>query len=216
MNSKTPYESPRQRVWNSIRKNREKFTIAQVAEDGNTVYESARGFVSQLAKAGIVKILDEKPIHHENCLVKQRTYQLIKDIGYTYPTMTKSGELIIGVSGNKAMWNTLRITKQPINADELAAISSNDTLTIEVTTANNYLMLLHKAGYLKRTKEPNRNIGGKAKYLLLPDMNTGPKPPQVQRVKHVFDPNINQVMFAERPELEEELKHGTILGEFNA
>jgi hypothetical protein len=47
-------------------------------------------------------------------------------------------------------------------------------------------------------------------------MNTGPKPPQIQRVKHVFDPNTNQVMFAERPELEEELKHGTILGEFNA
>ena len=44
-------------------------------------------------------------------------------------------------------------------------------------------------------------------------MDTGPNPPQIQRAKQVFDPNTNQVMFTERPELEEEMKHGTLLHE---
>lgn len=215
MNSKTIYESPRQRVWNAIRQNSESFTIMQVAVDGAMVYESARGFVSQLVKAGFVKVIDEKPVHHEKCVVVQRTYKLINDCGYSYPVMTKSGEVIKEVSGNKAMWNTLRITKQPVNADELAAIASTDKVKIEVTTANNYLMSLYKAGYLKRTKEPSVK-GVKAKYILLPNMNTGAKPPQIQRAKQVFDPNLNQTMFCERPELDEEIKHGTLLGVLDA
>lgn len=214
MKKGTPYESPRQRAWNAIRKGRDAFTIAQIAEDAGMVYESVRSFVGQLAKAGFIHVLDEKPVHHPNCVVKQRTYQLIKDIGYSYPVMTKSGQMITGVSGTKAMWNTLRITRQPLNADGLAAISSNDSLTIEVSTASNYLMMLHKAGYLKVVKEA-RVTGGKAQYVLLPEMNTGPKPPQIQRAKHVFDPNTNEVMFAERPEFDEEIKHGT-LGVFHA
>ena len=114
------------------------------------------------------------------------------------------------MSGNKAMWNTLRITKMALNAYELSAISSTDSQKIAVETANNYLISLHQAGYLKIVKE-SKVTGGKAKYVLLPEMNTGPKPPQIQRVKHVFDPNTNQVMFTERPELEEEIKHGTLL-----
>ena len=215
MNKKTPYVPPRQRAWNAIRKNANSFTIAQVSEDSNVVYESVRSFVKQLLKVGMVSISDERPVHHENCVVKQRTYQLVKDLGYNYPVMTKSGQLVTGVSGTKAMWNTLRIQKQPLNADELAAISSNDELNIEIATASNYLMLLNKAGYLKIVKEA-RVTGGKAKYILLPEMNTGPKPPQIQRAKHVFDPNINEVMFAERPELEEEFKHGTLLGVLDA
>lgn len=215
MNSKTSYESPRQRAWNAIRKSADAFTVAQVAEDAGMVYESVRGFVGQLVKVGMVQVLDEMPIHHPNCVVKQKTFQLIKDVGYSYPVMTKSGQLITGVSGTKAMWNTLRIHKSPLNADELAAISSNDSLSIEATTANNYLMMLHKAGYLKVVKEA-RVTGGKTKYILLPEMNNGPKPPQIQRAKHVFDPNTNEVMYAERPELDEELKHGTLLGVLDA
>ena len=207
MDSKTPYESPRQRVWNAIRKNREEFTIALIADEGNATYESAREFVSRLMKADFVICTKVQN--------KEKFFNLINDVGYTYPSFNKKGELIPNMSGNKAMWNTLRITKMALNAYELSAISSTDSQKIAVETANNYLISLHQAGYLKIVKE-SKVTGGKAKYVLLPEMNTGPKPPQIQRVKHVFDPNTNQVMFAERPELEEELKHGTILGEFNA
>ncbi|MBK0062414.1 MULTISPECIES: hypothetical protein [unclassified Acinetobacter] len=207
MNSKTPYESPRQRVWNAIRNNRNEFTIIQVAEIGAATYESTRDFVSKLTKAGFVQCT--------NVQNKEKTFELIKDCGYAYPSFNKDGQVVSDITGNKAMWNTLRITKMAVNAYELAKISSTDDQVISLETANNYLMTLYKAGYLKKVKAA-KVTGGKAKYILLPDMNTGPKPPQIQRTKHVFDPNINTVMFAERPELDEEIKHGTLLGVLDA
>ncbi|MEG2262971.1 MAG: hypothetical protein RSC68_01205 [Acinetobacter sp.] len=210
MNVSQPYQSPRQRVWIAIRKNRDEFTIQQVAGLGGMKYESTRDFVSCLNKAGIVEISSETPLHHPNCKVKQRTYKLVKDMGYTVPEVNRKGEILSSTTGNKAMWNTLRITKQSLNADELARISSTDDIQISPLTAREYLSALFKAGYLKITQMA-KTTGGKAKYQILPEMNTGPNPPQIQRAKQVFDPNTNQLMYSERPELEEEIKHGTLL-----
>lgn len=205
-NKKQPYQTPRQRVWLAIRKNAEEFTIQQVAEEGWATYESTRYFVSILKKAGCIECTKK--------LNKEKYFKLIKDYGYSYPSFNKDGVLIRDVTGNKAMWNTLRITKMAINAHELASISSTGSKKIALETANNYLIALHKAGYVRRVEEA-KTTGGKAKYMLLPYMNTGAKPPQIQRVKQVFDPNLNETMYSERPELDEETQHG-VLGSFYA
>ncbi len=210
MNAGQPYQSPRQRVWVAIRKHRNEFTIQQVAELGQMKYESAREFICSLTKAGVTEILREDKVYDHAKSIKKRYYRLIQDLGYTVPTLTKDGTVVSKVTGNKAMWNALRITKRALNANELAQLASNDELTIKVETAKEYLRALQRAGYLVVTQQAN-NAGGRAKYQLLPNMNTGPNPPQIQRAKQVFDPNTNQVMFSERPELEEEIKHGTLL-----
>lgn len=210
MKAVKPYQSPRQRVWSAIRKNSNEFTIEQVAEQGQMKYESARGFVASLVKAKVVQILREAKVYDHSKSIKRKYFKLVKDLGYTVPSISKDGKLIVNVTGNKAMWNTLRITKQAVNAHELAQLASNDEISIRLETANEYLRALHHAGYLKLT-QPANNAGGKAKYKLLPIMDTGPNPPQIQRAKQVFDPNTNTVMYSERPELEEEIKHGTLL-----
>lgn len=207
-NKKQPYQTPRQRVWLAIRDNAEEFTIQQVADLGSMKYESTRSFVNQLAKADLVRVISIQPLHHPNCQVKQKVYRLVQDLGYHYPQMTKSGELL-GITGNKAMWNTLRITQKAVSADELAALSSNDDLQVKVSTASSYLSMLYEAGYVQRVQEA-KTSGGKAKYMLLASMNTGANPPQVQRVKQVFDPNLNETMYSERPELDDEIKHGAM------
>lgn len=212
-NKKDPYSPPRQRVWLAIRDNAEQFTIHQVADLGSMTYESTRHFVSQLKKAGLVEILDcEKPKSLQ--LINQKFFHLVKDVGYHYPKMTSSGKLLTSVTANKAMWNTLRITNNALNSDELARVSSNEDISVKETTAKNYLIALHQAGYLQRVQEANV-IGGKAKYMLIPSMNTGPQPPQIQRTKRVFDQNTQEVMFIERPELDDEIKNGAT-GEFYA
>lgn len=212
MKAGQPYQSPRQRVWTAIRKNQECFSIKQVAGMGNMKYESAREFVSCLEKAGIVEIISTKPVHHENCVVKQKLFKLVRDLGFNVPTVSKSGEIQCKQTGTKAMWNTLRITKKAMNYVELARLSSNDELRITELTAREYLRFLYEAGYLRITQASSTaGKGEKRKYQLLPEMNTGPNPPQIQRAKQVFDPNTNTLMYTERPELEEELKHGTLL-----
>ncbi|MEG1156423.1 MAG: hypothetical protein RSD94_11155 [Acinetobacter sp.] len=210
MKAGQPYQSPRQRVWAAIRKNSNEFTIEQVAELGQMKYESARGFVASLVKAKVVQILREAKVYGHSKSIRRKYFMLVNDLGYTVPSISKDGKLIASVTGNKAMWNTLRITKQAVNAHELVQLASNDEISIKLETANEYLRALHHAGYLTLT-QPANNAGGKAKYKLLPGMDTGPNSPQIQRAKQVFDPNTNQVMFTERPELEEEIKHGTLL-----
>ncbi len=210
MDAGQPYQSPRQRVWAAIRKHRNEFTIQQVAELGQMKYDSARDFITGLKNAGIISLKESVAVGHENSHVKQKLYQLDKDLGYNAPKVNRSGELLVTNQVNKAMWNTLRITRASVDADELAKLSSNDELSISALTANSYLILLYQAGYLAISKQGNSWVG-RTKYRLLPDMNTGPIPPQIQRAKQVFDPNTNTVMYSERPELEEEIKHGTLL-----
>ncbi len=205
------FESPRQRAWTAMRKSREEFTIQAIAEIAEMQYEPCRHYVSLLVKAGYVQLLRTKKLHHDKSVVSQKFFKLIDDCGYTLPTITKKGERVADeMTGNKAMWNVLRITRNAVSAQELAALASTDTLQIAVRTAEEYLSQLYLAGYLKIAKKHNTH-GGKRKYQLLADKNTGPKPPQIMRAKQVFDPNTCDTIPTERPDVLEELKEGTKL-----
>lgn len=209
MNQVMPKQNPRQRVWLAIRKFKDDFTLVQVAEEGSMKEGSVRTYLQGLKKAGFIEVAFEEKVDGKG--VKRIHYKLVRDVGYNAPTVDRDGGETKPAQVNKAMWNTLRITKKAVNAEELAALSSNDEVLISVLTANVYLQLLNAAGYLSVVEKSQNIAGKKAKYRLMEHMNTGPIPPQIQRAKQVFDPNTNQVMFSERPELEEELKHGTIL-----
>ena len=209
MNKAVPQQSPRQRVWLAISKFKNDFTLLQVAEEGAMKETSTRDFITGLQRAGYIEVAYEQAISGKR--VKRLHYRLIRDVGYNAPTVDRDGNETKPAQANKAMWNTLRILKRAINAEELAALSSNDELQIAVHTANSYLQLLHSAGYLRVTQKYQNITGKKSKYQLYEHMNTGPIPPQIQRAKQVFDPNTNKLMFSERPELEDEMKHGTLL-----
>lgn len=208
-NKKQPYQTPRQRVWLAIRDNAEEFTIQQVADLGSMKYDSARDFLTGLKRAGIIEEIRRERKQYSGSHIQTIFFKLANDMGYTAPSVDRNGNLLTPRPVNKAMWNTLRITKQAMNANELAALSSNDELKVSIDTADRYLRLLHEAGYLKVMQESHHAVR-KAKYMLLPHMNTGAKPPQVQRVKQVFDPNLNETMYSERPELDDEIKHGAM------
>lgn len=213
-NKKQPYQTPRQRVWLAIRKHADEFTIQQVADLGDMKYDSTRDFLTGLRRAGVIKELRRERKPYSGSHIQIIFYTLVNDLGYTAPSVDRQGNILTPRPINRAMWNTLRITNQPLNAHELASLSSNDELIVSTDTADRYLRLLHEAGYLKIAVTSHHAVR-KAKYMLLPHMNTGAKPPQIQRVKQVFDPNLNETMYSERPELDEETQHG-VLGSFYA
>ena len=80
----------------------------------------------------------------------------------------------------------------------LIAHVSASGIDISVRYAKSYITALKKAGYLCITRPggPNRL----ERFYLKASMNTGPRPPQVQKVKTVYDPNLNKVMHVEDPE----------------
>jgi hypothetical protein len=118
---------------------------------------------------------------------------LLKDVGVDAPRVRKNGEQVTQGLNREQMWRTMRILNS-FNATELGVTASTEDVQIIVNDAKDYIGHLHKAGYLVQTALAN-NGGGLARYRLFPTMNTGPRPPMVQRVKHVFDPNLNKIVW---------------------
>lgn len=206
---KKAFQSPRQRAWLEMRKVGE-FTIHAVADAAQMKYEACRHYVSLLVKAGYVMKAGSIPVHHKNCVVKQKFFKLIEDCGFTAPALTKKGERASGMTVNKAMWNVLRISKSAVSAEELAALASTDTLQVEVRTAEEYLRQLWLADYLRIAKKHSTH-GGKRKYQLINGRDTGPNAPQIMRAKQVFDPNTSETIPVERPDVLEEISEGLML-----
>ncbi len=124
-------------------------------------------------------------------------YQLTKNTGVEAPRLDKNGSIVKQGLGIECMWRTLRIMGE-MDIAQLHQHVSIAGVDITVATVKRYICALRKAGYLKTTlpSTPHRM----ERFVLKPNMNTGPRPPQVQNVKTVYDPNLNKVMWAEDPE----------------
>ncbi len=94
-------------------------------------------------------------------------------------------------TGTENMWRSMRMMGQFTPLD-IAVHSTTDTVSVTEATARGYCSMLLKAGYLGVVRKA---VPGKwpATYRFVRD--TGPLPPQIQRVKQVFDPNIREVTY---------------------
>lgn len=199
-----PKRTPRERVWDAIRANAGEFTIQQVADIANMKLDSARDYVTGLRRAGFVQEVRREKKRFQG--VYTIYLKLVNDVGNTAPSVDRKGNLLNPREGNTAMWNVLRICGA-VNAQSLAALASTEEHSVSAETAASYLQTLHQAGYLNLVR-PSHHAVRVAVYALRPDKNTGSKPPQIQRAKQVYDPNLGAVVYAERPELAEELRDG--------
>lgn len=197
-------KSPRQRVWEAIRKNRDSFTQIDVARASRTGEGIVQDYIKALSKAGFVAVLSEivvKKICH------QRTYHLVRDNGLEAPRVTKNGEEVTQGCINEAMWGTLRrmFKTDAVDYRQLAAFASTASTTVPVASAKVYMQALAAAGYLECVQ---RSVQGKkaapARYRLLARMESGARAPMIQRTKRVFDPNWNKVVWTEEKEIDDE------------
>jgi hypothetical protein len=93
------------------------------------------------------------------------------------------------------MWRTMKMLAA-FTPSDIAIHASTDDVSVNKSDAKDYIGHLHKAGYLTVTKKAKPGCN-QARYRLLPSKNTGPHSPQVQRIKQVFDPNLNKVVWRE-------------------
>jgi len=121
------------------------------------------------------------------------SYTLKRDTGIEAPRVRKDGSLVTQGMARKQMWRTMKIIGE-FNAHELATNASTETCLVAPRDAKDYIGHLHKAKYLHMTVKA-RPSGGQARYRLLPSKYTGPKPPKVQKVKSVYDPNLGKVVW---------------------
>lgn len=183
---------PRQRVWEQLRKLRLRFRIYDVARLAEVDDETVKSYVQSLVAGGyVVRLTDE--------LFTEADYQLIKDQGIEAPRLTRDGKPVTQGLGQEAMWRCLRMLGA-MDARQLAMHASSSGVEVKPAAARRYVQMLKKAGYLEVVDPCNRRLKKMETLRLISRMDSGPRPPQIQNVKTVYDPNWNRVVYAEEPE----------------
>jgi DNA-binding transcriptional ArsR family regulator len=94
-------------------------------------------------------------------------------------------------SKRRQIWQTLRILREEITKQQVAAITG-----LPYPTVQNYVAYLERAGYVRRL--PGRGKAGAGpgpvRFRLVRD--TGPHAPIASRDGRVYDPNLDAVMTA--------------------
>lgn len=191
-------KGPRQRVWETIRRQREDFcahTIVRLADlDKGTV----QTYLQALERGGIIE-----PLGGCKAIGDRKHYRLTRDTGVDAPRLDRAGRPVTQSRGNEHMWKTMRIL-QEFSPRELALYASTPEIVIAEAAAKAYVKCLAQAGYLKVVDPGHAFIRGKgarqARYQFrTPKSYTGPRPPMIQRKRSVYDPNLNKVVWSEEP-----------------
>lgn len=171
-----------QAIWDEIRRLKT-FTITDIWGVVDMHRKSIINYVKRLQAGGNVVPADDFATSFQ--------YKMVIDAGTHAPRLTKEGAPVTQGGGTLNMWRSMRILTE-FSPQDLVEHSTTSTVEVPLNTAKAYCSALMKAGYfrvLKKAKPPLTP----AKYRLIRD--TGPKAPQIQRVKQVFDPNLNKVTY---------------------
>lgn len=168
-----------QAIWDEITRLKE-FTITELwgVIDGHRT--SIQQYVKRLVAGGYVEKFEDFDTSY--------CYRLVNDCGTHAPRLTKEGKPVTQGRGNLNMWNAMRALDRFTPLD-LALHATTDTVTVNERTAQAYCTELRKAGYLRVLKKAQATKS-QAIYRLIRD--TGPKSPEIQSVKLVWDPNISE------------------------
>lgn len=180
-----------QAVWDEIRRLRdgaEGFTVADIGGVVEMHPTSIRDYLSRLVAAGYLKRISA------GGLFTTDHYMLIRDGGVHAPRLRRDGSAVTQGAGTRCMWTSMRHLPN-FDAAELVAHAPEGDASVSLATAKSYCTALLRAGYLRVVQKANPAQHRLARYRLV--RNTGPQPPQVQRVKQVFDANLGRVMTPE-------------------
>lgn len=175
----------RQAVWEEIRNQTRHgaFSAREIADCTRLGVDTVRDYLTGLCKAGYL-VQVSRPMPES---FKAGYYRLEKDTGIEAPRVRKDGTPVTQGAGRRQMWNAMQVLKE-FSAVDLAFNASTETHAVAESEARTYCAALCAAGYL---------IGcANQRYRLIPAMWTGPHPPQIQRTKQVYDPNLKKVVWA--------------------
>ena len=170
----------RDAIWAEIRKQRT-FTRRSICDATDIPHKTVVDYLKSLEAAGY---LTSKALLGQSII-----YGLEKDPGVETPRVRKDGSHVTQGSINEQMWRTMKMLVT-FTADELALAASLPDSIVSKATAVDYCRKLAEAGYMATlvAGKPNRA----ARYRFV--RNTGPKPPQITRIKVVFDPNLQEIV----------------------
>lgn len=169
----------RPEIWTALRKLRAA-TGETIRATAKAQWRTVEDYLLSLVAAGIVAVetVDGSRRNH--------VFRLVKDSGVEAPRVRRDGSLV-PVPQTDALWRAMKMIGS-FTALDLAAATGAAELQ-----CRDYCQHLARAGYLQAQYEHPKP----SRYRLIPAKNTGPLPPQIQRTKAVYDPNLRQIVWAD-------------------
>ncbi|MBN8294708.1 hypothetical protein JI664_22245 [Rhodobacter sp. NTK016B] len=171
----------REVIWSTIRAQAGRaFAVSEIALAAKANDKTVRDYCKGLEAAGYLSRLPDE----EGVPVR---WTLTRDVGHEAPRVRPDGTAVRQGSTTEQLWRGMYMLKDFTFRDLIETAS----IQISEDTARAYCKMLLSTGYLRVLQKADPVKGRIARYRLL--RNNGPKPPQIQRVKQVFDPNTREI-----------------------
>ena len=177
-----------QAVWDVIRELQD-FTVTDISLRVDMHRKSIINHVKRLEMGGYVQKredFDTAEAHEDRF-----HYVLVKDAGVHVPRLDREGKPVTQGAGNKNIWRTMRKLKE-FSPLDVQVHASTEKVQVKINTVKAYCTTLERAGYLRAVVK-SKSRHQHSRYRLIRD--TGPNPPQIQRTKQLYDPNLNTVTY---------------------
>ena len=186
------YLTHRDAIWAAVRELKTGFTVGQLESKTRASQDTIKSYLQGLTAAGYLERTDNRANGKPYTRYEKATWNLIKDAGVDSPRINKQGEQVTQGQGRINMWRTMRIIGQ-FSIKDLAIKSSTELHQVKEQEAKSYIKYLKAAGYIRvlRIRRPHQPTI----YQFINARYTGPKPPMVQNIKQVFDPNLGKVVW---------------------
>lgn len=184
----------RQAIWQAIRNQPERFNLSDLERATRINRATIRSYVEALRAGGFVHA---EPAEKFAPVL----FRLVRNIGHEAPRLRADGKPVTQGASREQMWRTMKIAMQ-FTAADLAVQASLPGSVVSEVDAKDYCRRLAAAGYLAvmvKGRPGSKASAVASVYRFVRSRDTGPLPPMVQRLKSVFDPNLNQVVWQEEP-----------------
>lgn len=190
----------RDAIWAGIRELRHEFTINDLESKTRASKDTIKNYLSGLVIAGYIERLDR--LHRQPTLGAARIttaftsylYSLLKDVGVEAPRVDRKGNPVTQGLARENMWRTMRIIKR-FNIRHLVVHASTEETPVKESDAKDYIKYLKAAGYVRIVQK--RAPGRSTTFQFIEARYSGPRPPMVQKIGQVYDPNLREVVWKE-------------------
>lgn len=175
----------RDALWAAIRAFGRPFTARELQLETRCTIGQAGEYLKGLCAAKIVAVDGLTP--GRGFIKAARLFRLVKDVGPVAPRVRRDGTPVTQGRGREQMWKAMRVLGR-FTVRDLVVSATLEEHAVALAEAQTYCHYLHKAGYLTRAGET---------YQCVRQRYSGPRPPMIQRVKQVFDPNLGRVVWSQ-------------------
>lgn len=172
----------RQEIWQAVKTMPEAVSVGAIVAQTGLHRSTVMRYLQALTEAGY--------LHYSPAPAgKPGEWRLARDAGYHAPRVRADGSEIEQGEVSAQLWRGMHMLREFCFQD----LIQNAAIRIPEETAKAYCKALLACGYLRVIEPAFPRKGRFARYRLI--RNHGPIPPQVQRVRAIFDPNCGTVFF---------------------